>query len=53
MDDSQVIYHAVNKDKPPGRQLDKIKTVLVGLLKRAVYEKIKGCRCTLYGKRTK
>jgi hypothetical protein len=28
-DDSQVIYHAVSKDEPPGRQLDKIKTVPV------------------------
>lgn len=30
-DDSQVIYHAVSKDEPPGRQLDKIKTVPVRL----------------------
>ncbi len=30
-DDSQVIYHAVSKDEPPGRQLDKIKTVSVRL----------------------
>ncbi len=30
-DDSQVVYHAVSKDEPPGRQLDKIKTVPVRL----------------------
>jgi hypothetical protein len=30
-DDSQVIYHAVSKDEPPGRQLDKIKTIPVRL----------------------
>ncbi len=29
--DCQMIYHAVSKDEPPGRQLDKIKTVPVKL----------------------
>ncbi|MDW7725864.1 MAG: DUF1670 domain-containing protein [Candidatus Methanoperedens sp.] len=27
--DNQIIYHAVSKDEPPGKQLDKIKTVSV------------------------
>lgn len=29
--DSQIIYHAVSKDEPPGKQLDKIKTISVKL----------------------
>jgi hypothetical protein len=29
--DNQIIYHAVSKDEPPGKQLDKIKTVSVKL----------------------
>ena len=29
--DSQIVYHAVSKDEPPGRQLDRIKTVSVKL----------------------
>ncbi|MBU4139585.1 MAG: DUF1670 domain-containing protein, partial [Euryarchaeota archaeon] len=28
---NQIIYHAVSKDEPPGKQLDKIKTVSVKL----------------------
>ena len=29
--DNQIIYHAVSKDEPPGKQLDKIKTVSIKL----------------------
>jgi hypothetical protein len=29
--DNQIIYHAVSKDEPPGKHLDKIKTISVKL----------------------